>query len=118
MIEPFLQGADFLAELDDATSRPERLDIWWLGQSGFLLQWQGRRLLFDPYLSDSLSRKYAETNKPHVRMTELVIPCHFEMFAFNTGSPSRFERRCKTLGRPYATLRAGERWSGEKGKQP
>jgi L-ascorbate metabolism protein UlaG (beta-lactamase superfamily) len=44
-----------------------------LGQSGFLLQWQGRHLLFDPYLSDSLTRKYAETDKPHVRMTERVI---------------------------------------------
>jgi L-ascorbate metabolism protein UlaG (beta-lactamase superfamily) len=29
--------------------------------------------LFDPYLSDSLTIKYAETDKPHIRMTELVI---------------------------------------------
>ena len=29
----------------------------------------GRHLLFDPYLSDSLPRKYASTDKPHVRMT-------------------------------------------------
>ena len=30
-------------------------------------------MLFDPYLSDSLTNKYAETDKPHVRMTELCI---------------------------------------------
>jgi L-ascorbate metabolism protein UlaG (beta-lactamase superfamily) len=30
-------------------------------------------LLMDPYLSDSLTKKYAATDKPHVRMTERVI---------------------------------------------
>jgi L-ascorbate metabolism protein UlaG (beta-lactamase superfamily) len=44
-----------------------------LGQSGFLIQWKGQHLLLDPYLSDSLTRKYADTDKPHVRMTELAI---------------------------------------------
>lgn len=48
-------------------------DVWWLGQSGFLLQWNGSCLLFDPYLSDSLTQKYAATSKPHVRMSERVI---------------------------------------------
>jgi L-ascorbate metabolism protein UlaG (beta-lactamase superfamily) len=38
-----------------------------------LIQWQGRHLLLDPYLSDSLTKKYARTDKPHVRMTERVI---------------------------------------------
>ncbi len=47
--------------------------LWWLGQSGFLLQWQGIHVLLDPYLSDSLTKKYSQTDKPHVRMTELVI---------------------------------------------
>tara|TARA_Y100001934_G_scaffold130763_1_gene158619 strand:+ start:11494 stop:12345 length:852 start_codon:yes stop_codon:yes gene_type:complete len=49
------------------------LSIWWLGQSGFLVQSGGKHLLIDPYLSDSLTKKYAETDKPHVRMTERVI---------------------------------------------
>jgi len=44
-----------------------------MGQSGFLIKWQGRGLLFDPYLSDSLTAKYADTDKPHVRMVERVI---------------------------------------------
>lgn len=29
--------------------------------------------MIDPYLSDSLTKKYAETEKPHVRMSELVV---------------------------------------------
>ena len=73
MIKPALQGEAFLADVRDAASLQDDLHIWWLGQSGFLVQWSGRHLLFDPYLSDSLSRKYAATDKPHTRMTGLVI---------------------------------------------
>lgn len=47
--------------------------LWWLGQSGFLLKHGGGYLAFDPYLSDSLTHKYAATDKPHVRMSERVI---------------------------------------------
>jgi L-ascorbate metabolism protein UlaG (beta-lactamase superfamily) len=47
--------------------------VWWLGQSGFLIKWLNKHLLFDPYLSDSLSIKYANTDKPHTRVSELVI---------------------------------------------
>jgi L-ascorbate metabolism protein UlaG (beta-lactamase superfamily) len=63
--------ADIRASSKDRHNRGFRL--WWLGQSGFLLQWQGIHVLLDPYLSDSLTRKYSQTDKPHVRMTELVI---------------------------------------------
>jgi len=37
------------------------------------LQWKGKRVLIDPYLSDSLTKKYAATDKPHTRMSERVI---------------------------------------------
>src|SRR5437867_8589304 len=47
--------------------------LWWLGQSGFLIVQNGRAIVLDPYLSDSLTRKYAGTDKPHVRMTERVV---------------------------------------------
>jgi len=47
--------------------------VWWLGQSGFLVAQNGRALIFDPYLSDSLTRKYAGTDRPHLRMTERVV---------------------------------------------
>jgi len=56
-----------------ANPRADAFDIWWLGQSGFLIHWNGHLLLLDPYLSDSLTSKYAQTDKPHVRMSELVI---------------------------------------------
>lgn len=66
-------GRAFLDDVAEAGRDPEALHAWWLGQSGFLVQWNGRRVLFDPYLSDSLTRKYQDTDKPHVRMTERVI---------------------------------------------
>jgi L-ascorbate metabolism protein UlaG (beta-lactamase superfamily) len=55
------------------TGHADAFDIWWLGQSGFLLQWKTSCLLFDPYLSDSLTKKYASSSKPHVRMSEQVM---------------------------------------------
>ena len=73
LIKPFLQEEAFLQDVQDATGDERVLHIWWLGQSGFLLKWQNRFLLFDPYLSDSLTKKYAATDNPHVRMTERVI---------------------------------------------
>ena len=73
LIKPFLQDDAFLHDVQDATGNERLLHIWWLGQSGFLLKWQTRFLLFDPYLSDSLTQKYAATDKPHVRMTERVV---------------------------------------------
>lgn len=73
MIKPILQNAAFLEDVSQARQNSDQLHVWWLGQSGFLIQWQNNHLLIDPYLSDSLTKKYAGTNKPHVRMTERVI---------------------------------------------
>lgn len=75
MIFPALQDEAFLADVAAARreSTPGRLYLWWLGQSGFLLLHAGEFLLFDPYLSDSLTAKYAATDKPHVRMTTRVV---------------------------------------------
>jgi L-ascorbate metabolism protein UlaG (beta-lactamase superfamily) len=62
-----------LADIHASDRRDGGFRLWWLGQSGFLLQWQGIHVLLDPYLSDSLTKKYSQTDKPHVRMTELVV---------------------------------------------
>jgi L-ascorbate metabolism protein UlaG (beta-lactamase superfamily) len=60
--------------LDVRRALNKRLNaMWWLGQSGFLFTHQGRAFILDPYLSDSLTNKYAKTDKPHVRTTERVI---------------------------------------------
>ena len=71
MQAPFLHGDAFLR---DIAAHSHDCRLWWLGQSGFLVQWSEQHLLLDPYLSDSLTRKYAATDKPHVRMTGRVIP--------------------------------------------
>jgi L-ascorbate metabolism protein UlaG (beta-lactamase superfamily) len=73
VIRALLSYDALLADIRAANRRDGNYRLWWLGQSGFLLQWQGVHVLLDPYLSDSLTRKYAQTDKPHVRMTELVI---------------------------------------------
>ncbi|MCH8219687.1 MAG: MBL fold metallo-hydrolase [Planctomycetes bacterium] len=73
MIKPMQRDDVLLADVERAKEDAEALHLWWLGQSGYLIQWQGRHLLLDPYLSDSLTLKYAATPKPHVRMTELVV---------------------------------------------
>ena len=87
MIKPFLHGSAFLTDVRNAASSRDELHIWWIGQSGFLAQWRGEHLLFDPYLSDSLTHKYAKTNKPHVRMTERVIsPDQLDFINITTSS--------------------------------
>ncbi len=78
LIQPLQKDNILLADIEKARQQRDQNDqsllhIWWLGQSGFLIQFQGKHLLFDPYLSDSLTTKYAQTDKPHTRISELVI---------------------------------------------
>ncbi len=70
---PLLQDDAFLDSVNDTDKQSDNFYLWWLGQSGFLIQWRGHHLLLDPYLSDSLTLKYAQTDKPHIRITERVI---------------------------------------------
>ena len=72
-ILPHRKDDALLADIAAARAEADQLHVWWLGQSGFLIQWAGRHLLFDPYLTDSLTRKYAATDKPHIRMTECPL---------------------------------------------
>jgi L-ascorbate metabolism protein UlaG (beta-lactamase superfamily) len=69
-IEPFLADCELLFDIARPTGS---LRLWWMGQSGFLIQWQGRHLLMDPYLSDLLAEKYAGTDLPHTRMTRRPV---------------------------------------------
>ena len=68
----FQKDDALLADIASTRSR-NATRLWWFGQSGFLLQAGGNAVLFDPYLSDSLTQKYASTDKPHTRLTERVI---------------------------------------------
>ena len=58
MIQPVLQGKAFLTDVEIARKEKDGVRLWWLGQSGYLLQWHNQHLLLDPYLSDSLTKKY------------------------------------------------------------
>lgn len=73
MIKALQKDQALLDDIAAAKADSTGFHIWWLGQSGYLIQWQGKHLLIDPYLSDSLTKKYASTDKPHIRMTELAI---------------------------------------------
>ena len=104
MIGPVQSHAALLADIRANIHGEDRRDggfrLWWLGQSGFLLQWQGIHVLLDPYLSDSLTRKYSQTDKPHVRMTELVIdPAQLSFVDIATSSHNHTDHLdAETLG--------------------
>lgn len=74
MIEPEQRDEALLADMAAHGGPADpRLHVWWLGQSGFLIRHAGRVFLFDPYLSDALTQKYAGTDKPHVRLTARCV---------------------------------------------
>jgi len=73
MIPAIKKDSALIKEMDSLLNDDEYFHLWWLGQSGFLLQWKGKRVLIDPYLSDSLTKKYLTTDKPHTRISELVM---------------------------------------------
>lgn len=73
MIPAVIKDNAFIAQVEQHENDKEHFHLWWLGQSGYLLLWQGKRILIDPYLSDSLTKKYAGTPKPHTRMSERVV---------------------------------------------
>lgn len=47
---------------------PGQPGLFWFGQAGFWIETGAHRVLIDPYLSDSLARKYAGTPHDHRRM--------------------------------------------------
>ncbi len=109
MIEPALSDDAFLADVRDGMRADDgSFRLWWLGQSGFLLQWNGRHLLMDPYLSDSLTAKYAGTTKPHVRMTRRVVdPARLDFIDVATSTHNHTDHLdAQTLG-PVAAASAG-----------
>ena len=62
-----------IREVQDFAGDQNHFHLWWLGQSGYLLMCKGKKILIDPYLSDSLTKKYAVSDKPHIRMSERVV---------------------------------------------
>lgn len=73
MIVPLQKDEELIADIEGTDAVSGVINVWWLGQSGFFIKWAGHGLLFDPYLSDSLTRKYEGSDRPHVRMTERAL---------------------------------------------
>lgn len=110
MREPALKDVAFLEDVRAARGRQDALHLWWLGQSGFLLQWRGAHLLFDPYLSDSLTRKYAGTDKPHVRMTARTVdPARLDFIDVVTSSHNHTDHLDAETLRPMLGANPGMR---------
>lgn len=87
LIKPRLKDEALLENIRKAPQNEHTFHLWWLGQSGYLIKWNDKHLLIDPYLSDSLTKKYANTEKPHIRMTELVInPARLDFINIVTSS--------------------------------
>ena len=41
---------------------------------------------------------------------KLVVPCHYDMFDFNTESPDEFVAECERLGQKYRVVKCGEKF--------
>ena len=94
MGKPVLQDAAFLTDVSSRARDDGRFRLWWLGQSGFLLAWENSFALLDPYLSDSLTKKYAGTAKPHLRITERVVdPAALDFIDVTTSSHSHTDHQ-------------------------
>jgi L-ascorbate metabolism protein UlaG (beta-lactamase superfamily) len=106
VIKPLQQDDMFLADVKRTRDdRSATFHLWWLGQSGFLVQWKGHHTLLDPYLSDSLTKKYAGTDKPHVRMTERVIaPDRLDFVDVVTSSHNHTDHLDADTLRPLLTV--------------
>jgi len=73
MIQPALSGSALLADIELAQPRSGQVVIWWLGQSGYAIKSASALVYIDLYLSEHLTAKYANTEKPHIRMTEAPL---------------------------------------------
>ncbi|MEM6277936.1 MAG: MBL fold metallo-hydrolase [Verrucomicrobiota bacterium] len=73
MIVPVQKDEAFANDFLEADKVTGAIHIWWVGQSGFLVKWNGKGLLIDPYLSDSITRAHRGTESPMNRASERVV---------------------------------------------
>lgn len=70
MLQPLQRGITLLHDIQTTQPQPGQVAIWWLGQSGYAIKTASILFYIDLYLSERLTAKYANTAKPHIRMTE------------------------------------------------
>ncbi|MCR9120777.1 MAG: MBL fold metallo-hydrolase [Phyllobacteriaceae bacterium] len=65
-----LSETDLTEPLASVLAEPpgDEVRLYWLGQAGFVIDGGRRRVVIDPYLSDSLAMKYRGQPFPHTRM--------------------------------------------------
>ncbi|NDJ60789.1 MAG: MBL fold metallo-hydrolase [Chloroflexi bacterium] len=73
LIQPVQMGAALVADIAAAQPEPGQIALWWLGQSGFCIKAASATVYIDLYLSEHLTTKYADTAKPHIRMTRAPL---------------------------------------------
>ena len=105
-----------LAKRLAASEGDPKVLMYWLGQAGFVFQAGGRRLLIDPYLSDTLADKYRGSATPHERMAsppidlrglgkvDLVLATHHHTDHMDPGNS---RRRLRKRNRPCSSLFRG-----------
>lgn len=70
MIQPVQRSSALLHDIHTTIPQDGEIAIWWLGQSGYAIKGRSALVYIDLYLSEHLTRKYAHSPKPHIRMTE------------------------------------------------
>lgn len=73
MITPLQSGQALLDDIATTTLDAGQVAIWWLGQSGYAIKSASTLFYVDLYLSEHLTHKYAQTPKPHVRITHSPV---------------------------------------------
>lgn len=73
MIEPVQSGTALLHDIQAAQPAAGEVAIWWLGQSGYAIKTRSSLFYIDLYLSEHLTAKYADSEKPHIRMTRAPL---------------------------------------------
>jgi L-ascorbate metabolism protein UlaG (beta-lactamase superfamily) len=69
-----LEVARYVGSLvDNLSHQPSGIELYWLGQAGFLVRSPSASFLIDAYLSDRLADKYRGHIFPHIRQAEPPI---------------------------------------------
>lgn len=73
LIQPVQSGQQLLDDIRETKLNHGEVAIWWFGQSGYAIKTASALFYVDLYLSEHLTKKYADTEKPHIRMTEAPL---------------------------------------------
>lgn len=76
LIQPVQHGEELLQDIATTEVSNRELAMWWLGQSGYVFKSASTTFYVDLYLSEHLTHKYADSAKPHVRMTAAPLRGH------------------------------------------